>query len=105
MYKGVAVLGDRDSIYGFSVIGANIFPVSGEREAREKFRQLCRGEYAVVYVVESVASKIQDEIEKMSGQISPAVILIPGAYENTGQGKLNVRKSLEKAVGSDILFK
>lgn len=105
MYKSVAVLGDRDSIYGFSAIGVNIFPVSGEGEAREKLRQLCQGEYAVVYVVESVATKIREEIEKVSGQISPAIILIPGVYENTGQGKMNVRKSVEKAVGSDILFK
>jgi V/A-type H+-transporting ATPase subunit F len=105
MYKGVAVLGDRDSIYGFSSIGINIFPVSGEGEAKEKFRQLCSGEYAVIYVVESIASKIGEEIEKVSGQMSPAVILIPGVYGNTGQGKTNVRKTVEKAVGSDILFK
>ena len=105
MYKGVAVLGDKDSIYGFSAIGANIFPVSGKTEATEKFRQLCHDEYAVVYVVESIAAEIEEEINNVSGQMSPAVILIPGVYGNTGQGKLGVRKSVEKAVGSDILFK
>ena len=35
---------------------------------------------------------------------SPAVILIPGIYGNTGDGLKAVKKSVEQAVGSDIIF-
>ena len=34
----------------------------------------------------------------------PAVILIPGVSGNTGKGIEGVKKSVEQAVGSDILF-
>lgn len=104
MYKGVAVIGDRDSIYGFASIGLSIFPVSNGEDGLEKFRQLCRGDYAVIYITESLAAEIEEEIEKVAEQMTPAVILIPGVYGNTGKGKNEVRKSVEKAVGSDILF-
>lgn len=104
MYKGVAVIGDRDSIYGFASIGLSIFPVSNREDGLGKFRQLCRGDYAVIYITEFLAAEIEEEIEKIAEQMTPAVILIPGVYGNTGKGKNEVRKSVEKAVGSDILF-
>ena len=34
----------------------------------------------------------------------PAIIQIPGARGNTGAGIAGVKKSVEQAVGSDILF-
>lgn len=104
MYKGVAVIGDRDSIYGFGSIGLSIFPVADAEEGAKTFKQLCKGEYAVIYVTEALAAEIEDEIEKMAENMYPAVILIPGVYGNTGKGLAEVRKSVEKAVGSDILF-
>ena len=104
MYKGVAVIGDRDSIYGFASIGLSIFPVANAEEGAKTFKQLCKGEYAVIYVTESLAAEIEEEIEKPTGSFYPAVILIPGVYGNTGRGLAEVRKSVEKAVGSDILF-
>ena len=104
MYKGVAVIGDRDSIYGFASIGLSIFPVANAEEGAKTFKQLCKGEYAVIYITEALAAEIEEEIEKTTGSFYPAVILIPGVYGNTGRGLAEVRKSVEKAVGSDILF-
>ena len=34
----------------------------------------------------------------------PSIILIPGISGNTGKGVEGVKKSVEQAVGSDILF-
>jgi len=104
MYKGIAVIGDRDSIYGFASIGFSIFPVTDKEEGIKTFKSLCKGEYAVIYVTEAFAAELEEEIEKVSGNLYPAVILIPGVYGNTGKGIMSVRKSVEKAVGSDILF-
>ena len=36
--------------------------------------------------------------------MTPAVIAIPGVKGNTGIGISGVKKSVEQAVGSDILF-
>jgi len=103
MYR-IAVLGDYDSIYGFATLGLDTFPVTDPAEAVKKLRQLAGGEYAVVYITEGLAAQIEHEIEKYKEQVLPAVILIPGVSGNTGKGIEGVKKSVEQAVGSDILF-
>ena len=103
MYK-IAVIGDYDSIYGFAALGLDIFPVSEPEEAKSKFQQLAGGAYAVIYITEALAAELEQEIEKYREAILPAVILIPGVSGNTGAGVQEVKKSVEKAVGSDILF-
>ena len=51
-----------------------------------------------------LAEAIKDEIETYKSQISPAIVLIPGTYGNTGDGVQAVKNFVEQAVGSDILF-
>ena len=103
MYK-IAVIGEYDSIYGFAALGLDIFPVSEPEEAKSKFQQLAGGTYAVIYITEALAAQLEQEIEKYREEILPAIIQIPGVFGNTGAGILEVKKSVEKAVGSDILF-
>ncbi len=104
MYKSIAVLGERDSVYGFSAMGLITFSAEDISDAKAKFRQLCKGDYAIIYVTEGIAGKMPDEIEKAKNLLYPAVILIPGVFGNTGEGKSGVRKTIEKAVGSDVLL-
>ncbi len=103
MYR-IAVLGDYDSIYGFAALGLDTFPVTDPAEAARRLHQLAGGEYAVVYITEGLAAQIEHEIAKYREQVLPSVILIPGVSGNTGQGIEGVKKSVEQAVGSDILF-
>ena len=103
MYK-IAVLGDYDSIYGFGAIGMNTFPVTGPEEGAKTLRTLAKSEYAIVYITENLAGQISHEIEKYRESLSPAIILIPGVYGNTGEGIAGVKANVEQAVGSDILF-
>ena len=97
-------MGDRDSIYGFAARGLDTFPVTDPAEASKKLRQLAEGEYAVVYITEALAAQIQAEIDRYRLAPLPAIIPIPGVSGNTGMGILNVKKSVEQAVGSDIIF-
>lgn len=103
MYK-VAVLGDRDSIYGFAALGLDVFYADNQQKGREIFKQLTSGDtYTIIYITEQLAADLTEEIEKFSFKPTPAIILIPGVKGNTGQGVASVKKSVEKAVGSDIL--
>lgn len=103
MYK-IAVLGDYDSIYGFAALGLETFPVSDGRRAVNILRRLAEEKYAVIYITERLAAEIPDEIEQYKGRLLPAIILIPGISGNTGAGVEGVKKTVEQAVGSDILF-
>ena len=59
---------------------------------------------SVLHITEKLASQLAPELEALSQRILPAVIPIPGVSGNTGIGMANVKKSVERAVGSDILF-
>lgn len=100
MYK-IAVIGDFDSICGFSAIGMTAIPVADEREALEKLRELDPSVFAVVFVTENVYGAISEEYVREDAL--PAIIPIPGAAGNTGAGMRDVGKFVEMAVGSDII--
>ena len=104
MYK-IAVMGDRDSIYGYATLGLEIFPVADEKQGSKTLHNLAQNGYAVIYITENLASKIGEDIDKYRFMQLPAIILIPGVFGNTGEGINAVRRSVEKAVGSDIIFK
>ena len=103
MYR-VAILGDRDSIYGFAAIGLDTFPVEDATEAAKKLKELADGRYAVIYITESLQAQLETEIDNYVSLQLPAIIPIPGVSDNTGMGMRNVKKSVERAVGSDIIF-
>lgn len=102
MYK-IAVMGDKDSIYGFAALGMSIFPVEEVEEARSTLNKLASGNFGIIYITESLAAKISEDIDNYRFESKPAIILIPGISGNTGAGMTDVNKSVEKAVGSNIL--
>ena len=103
MYR-VAVLGDNDSIYGFAALGLDIFPTTEADEASKKLKELADGRYAIIYITEALAAQLEDELDFLRKLPIPAVIPIPGLTGNTGMGVKMVKKSVEQAVGSDIIF-
>ena len=88
--RDIAVIGDYDSIYGFAALGFDTIPVTEPAEAK--------------HITEFLAADLRDEIAKYQDKIVPAIIEIPGTHGNTGAGIAEVKKSVERAVGSDILF-
>ncbi|MBO5937393.1 MAG: V-type ATP synthase subunit F [Clostridia bacterium] len=102
MYK-IAVIGDRESVYGFSSLGIEIYSAYSGEEAESLINTLAKENYAVIYITEALAKEASDTIEKYSRVITPAIILIPGVSGNTGEGMSSVMKSVERAVGSALL--
>ncbi len=103
MYK-IAVIGAYDSIYGFAALGLDTFPVSDAQEGEKTLKRLAEGKYAVIYITEALAAELAHEISRYREQVLPAIIQIPGVSGNTGAGVESVKKSVEQAVGSDIIF-
>ena len=102
MYK-IGVMGDHDSIYGFAAVGFDTFPAEGD-EAKRILKELAESDYAVIYITEKLAKELSEQIDKYRDELTPAIIQIPGVSGNTGEGVRDVHLSVEKAVGSDILF-
>ena len=71
---------------------------------QDYMKRLAEDNYAVIYMTEALASDLNKEIDRYREVMKPAIILIPGISGNTGAGIAGVKKSVEQAVGSDILF-
>lgn len=102
MYK-IAVMGDRDSILGFQALGLEVFPSEEISEARRTLHKLSRGEYAVIYITEQLASQLSADIARYKDSVTPAIILIPGKSGSLGLGTSALQSAVERAVGADIL--
>ena len=103
MSKKIAAMGDRDSIYGFASIGLDIFPLDRIDNPATTLHNLAEGDYAVILITESLAQTLETEIDKYSDRPLPVILPIPGVTGNEGMGMKAISKSVEKAVGSDIL--
>ena len=99
----IAVIGDWDSVMGFRALGLHTYPVTTAEEAREKINELAKTDCAVIYLTEQLAAKLPDILERYKDELRPAIILIPGRQGSLGIGKANIQRSIERAVGADIL--
>jgi len=103
MYK-IAVLGDRDSVLGFSALGLDVFPVESGEAAARKLRELARsGLYAIIYVTETYYNELKSEMDRYKDNVTPAIILIPGADGASGIGKKAIDEAVERAIGANII--
>ena len=104
MYK-VSILGDVNSVYGFAAVGIETFVVEDGELALQKLKKIISSEsYAIVFVTEKIYSEIESELRLYESQMLPAIIPIQGVGEDTSTGVRDLRKAVEKAVGSDIIF-
>lgn len=103
MYK-IGVIGDRESILGFKAVGLDVFPCDEVEEAKKVLHKIAREDYAIVYITEQLYQYMLNEVEEYTDLRLPAVIPIPGKDGSLGIGMTSVRKSVERAVGADILF-
>ncbi len=103
MYK-IGVIGDKDTVLAFKVLGISVFPTTDAKEASKIIKNLAKDNFAIIFITEQLAKDIDETIEEYKQSVTPAIILIPNNQGTLGLGMDGVKKSVEKAIGADILF-
>lgn len=103
MYK-IGVIGDRESVLGFKAVGLEVFSCDRPEEARHVLKEIGKQDFAIIYITEQLYQHLGEEIETYQDARLPAIIPIPSKDGSLGIGMANVKKSVERAVGADILF-
>jgi V/A-type H+-transporting ATPase subunit F len=101
MYK-IGVIGDPETVAGFSVLGCEAAAVENADQARVELSRLVR-EASVIFVVDWVAKEIEREIHRYRFEMLPAIVIIPGVRGNLGLGRWGLRQTIKKAIGADLL--
>ena len=104
MYK-IGIIGDKDSVLGFKTMGISVFPAADAGEGENRLHWMAEENYALIYITEKLAREISSAIDLYSARRFPVVIPIPGKEGSLGMGIRGIKKSVERAVGADILFK
>ncbi len=110
----IAVVGSRETVAGFALLGADVVPVDSGKQAVEELLRLKkevvneggidRNMYAIVFITEDLASGISaDDEKKLARGALPAIIPLPSHEGSTGYGLQRLKRIVERAVGSDIL--
>ena len=102
MAYSIGVIGDRESVLSFKAVGLKVFECGTRAEALKALK-VAAEDCAVIFVTEKVYDSISEEIRAYDDKPLPAVIPYPGTSGGTGLGMELLNKSVEKAVGSNIL--
>lgn len=102
MYK-VAVIGDKDSVLCFKALGVDVYTAVDGNDAKETIKNLAKEDTGIIFITEAFAKEIPETIDKYRDQMTPAIILIPDNKGSLNIGMADINKSVEKAVGANIL--
>ncbi|MDN6626057.1 MAG: V-type ATP synthase subunit F [Pisciglobus halotolerans] len=103
MARKIGVVGDKDSVMPFKILGFDVFFASEAREARRTVDRLAKEKYGIIYLTEPLAKQIPETVKLYDSVIEPAVILIPNHTGSLNIGKQRIQDNVEKAVGQNIL--
>ncbi len=97
----LAIIGERDFIWGFKGVGFSTFPVSDISQAARALDEIDRGDYSLVYITETFAKALLEKIDEVSKIAKVDITIIPGIQEKR-LGLEKLRKIGIRAVGADI---
>ena len=101
--RDICVIGDYDSICGYSALGMKMYAASTFEEAGEILENVAETA-KIIFITEPFAQKLKEKIEKYKEQSIPAVILIPSLEGGAGFAAEYMSEAVKQAVGSYIEF-
>lgn len=108
MYK-VAVIGDRDTIIAFKVLGIDVYSVEKNEDEeimaqkiKSSIDYLASNNYAIIFLTEEYAKLVEESLKRYKNELLPMITLIP-----SNKGSLNIAlnkidENIEKAIGTNI---
>jgi V/A-type H+-transporting ATPase subunit F len=104
MSKAVFV-GDRVSGLPFRPLGVEVREAENPDTALEEIQRAAQEGCAVLFVTEECAAWAEDALRVLRSEALPAVCILPGVSSPGGQGLARLKRNVEKALGSDMVFK
>lgn len=101
----VAVLGDTDTVIGFSLAGIKIKKVADKKNVKNKIEEFIKkGDIGLIIITESLAEEIRSEIDELRKKLYPIIVEIPDK-KGPMERKDPIISLIKRTVGVDILEK
>jgi vacuolar-type H+-ATPase subunit F/Vma7 len=101
----LAFIGGKIASAGFKALGADVFDVPAPADARAAWRRVKPEDYAIIFITEPEYAVLAEELEPLRRLTVPVVTVVP-PVEGAGQaGRDEIRALVERAVGTDAMFR
>jgi V/A-type H+-transporting ATPase subunit F len=100
----IAVIGDRDTVTGFRLVGVSecATPKTPE-ETRELLHEFFRDpSMGLIIITEPLAEEVEDTIVELSQSPVPVILLIPDRNGTLGTYETVLKELIRRAVGIEI---
>ena len=104
MADKIGVIGEKDSIGCFRLLGLDVFEEETPKGVAHAINRMAKDNYAVIFITEQAAVLAAETIEKYKSLPYPAVIPIPSGTGSLGVGLAGIRKNVEKAIGTELFL-
>ncbi len=100
----LAVVGDRELVIGYRLIGIDDTFIVDAEEASKKIQELySSGEFGLIIASDSVRSKIPSKfLSEIEGSIEPLVLFLPSLKETSEEDKESIAALAKRILGINI---
>ena len=100
----LAVVGDRELVIGYRLIGIDDTFIVDPEEASKKIQELySSGEFGLIIASDSVRSKIPSKfLSEIEGSIEPLILFLPSLKETTEEDKESIAALAKRVLGVNI---
>ncbi len=106
MYKEkIAVIGDHDTVIGFSLAGASeVIPANRETCEEAFLKAIARSDVGVLIVQDDLTETFSHKTRKVMETLSrPVIVTVPGKTEALGGKKSgNIQELVKRAIGIEL---
>ncbi|MFH1565000.1 MAG: V-type ATP synthase subunit F [bacterium] len=99
----IGILGNKDVTAGFENLGVEVIELDSANSFQNNLEAIKQKDFGIVFITEDLAAGNEEIINKADQDVTPAFIVIPGIKGSQGIGIKKLKKTIEQAIGSDIL--
>jgi V/A-type H+/Na+-transporting ATPase subunit F len=105
MARAIA-LGEKHLVVGFTAAGVEVVPVMDEHDFARQLAIAARDPgVAIVFATEQMAALAPEAVSHFRGTSQTALLIVPSYEGATRAGFSEVRKTVERSLGVDLLGK
>ncbi len=99
----IAFIGDRDTIWPFMGLGADVFFSDESESAARLVSEAVKNEFKIIFVTEDVYEAAREGIEALREQAVPTFAVIPSVTGSRGTAMQMIRDSVRRAMGVEYI--
>ena len=78
----IAVIGESESVLGFSCLGLDVHQAKTTEQAKQVLCNLIENKYSIIYLTDNFYCKLSAVIKEYSNVTYPIITSIPSIYTN-----------------------